>query len=270
MPTRNGSTHGVAVADPGLWDSLSAEERATVLLLVDRDAPVGARVAMRLLEETGLRISEASVSRVFVRLDAVNLTSAVGRKGRTLTPVGRDLALRVQANERRNAGFSEALDIRSVEQLLDLLYARRGVEREAARAAALRGTAREIKQLRSLLREQERLLAAGLDAHPGGMRFHLAVCAMAGGRLFPALAQVVLAESLEPLERVLEVITGGHGTVGESATDHARIVEAIAARDGDAAEAAMAAHLARLIGEVETFAGNGNDRLFQNLLRLTR
>jgi GntR family transcriptional regulator, transcriptional repressor for pyruvate dehydrogenase complex len=262
--------NGTLTPEPALWDTLSPEERAILLLLADRDGPVGARVAMRVLDDDGLRISEASVSRVFVRLDAAGLTTAMGRKGRTLTAAGRALATRVRTSRRRNAGFSEALDIRSVEQLLDLLYARRGVEREAARAAARRGRPEEIEHLRGLLREQERLLAAGLDAHPGGMGFHVAVAAMAGGRLFPALAQVVLDESLEPLERVLEVITGGHGTLEDSAADHARIVEAIAARDGDAAEAAMAAHLSRLIGEVETFAGTGNDRLFERLLKLTR
>jgi GntR family L-lactate dehydrogenase operon transcriptional regulator len=238
------------------------------MLLYERSAPVGARLATKELVDQGVSTSEASVSRVFVRLDAAGLTEAIGRKGRVLTALGHEVASTAMANRKRNAGFNQALRIRSVEQLMDLLYARRGVEREIARAAAVRRSAKQLRELETIMRDHERALATGEDPSPSGMEFHRAIVRMAGGELFGALGDVVLNESLLPLEQVLDAITGGRGTMGKSAPEHQPIMDAIKSKDADGAGQAMADHLTRLITEVEAFARSGNSRLFERLLRL--
>lgn len=256
-------------ADPDhAWAALSPDESRILMLLHERPAPAGARVLTQELLDSGVTTSEASVSRVFVRLDAAGLTTAVGRKGRVLTTLGAKVASTAVANRKRNVGFNQALRIRSVQQLMDLLYARRGVEREVARAAALRRTPKQLKEIESIMREHERALAAGDDPSPSGMEFHRMIVRMAGGELFTALADVVLNESLLPLEQVLDAITGGRGTMGQSVPEHEPILAAIRARDAEAAAEAMAEHMTRLIAEVEEFASGDNNRLFERLLRL--
>lgn len=250
------------------WAALTPDEARTLMVLYERGAPVGARLVTKELLDRGDSTSEASVSRVLVRLDAAGLTTAVERKGRVLTAFGREVASTAVANRKRNAGFNQALRIRSVEQLMDLLYARRGVEREVARAAAVRRSAKQVKGLEAIMREHEHALATGDDPSPSGMEFHRAIVRMAGGEMFPALGDVVLNESLLPLEQVLDAITGGRGTIGKSAPEHEPILDAIRRKDPDAAAEAMADHVSRLITDVEVFACSGNSRMFERLLRM--
>jgi DNA-binding GntR family transcriptional regulator len=249
---------------------MAPEEKSILALLLSRSAPLGARVATRELRNEGFSTSEASISRAFTRLDSSGLTVAQGRKGRVLTPVGHRLVTSAIANHRLSLEVSQALDIRSVQQLLDLLRARRGVEREIARAAASRAAPREIEELTELLREHGRLLSAGLSASQCGLDFHLALVRICGSGLLNALADLVLRDSLQPLEQILDVITGGHGTVDQSIPEHAAIVKAVRAHDSATAAEAMDQHLARLIQEAESFSSAGGGGLVERLLRLAR
>jgi GntR family transcriptional regulator, transcriptional repressor for pyruvate dehydrogenase complex len=248
--------------------SLAPDESRTLLLFHSKSAPVGARLVKQELAAQGVTTSEASVSRVLVRLDAAGLTEAEGRKGRVLTPFGRAVAEQAIGNRRRNTSFNAALRIRSLEQLLDLLYARRGVEQEAARVAARRRTDEQLSELDAVIREHESAITRGADPTPSGMEFHRVIVRMAGSDLFSAVGDVIPNESLAGLERTLDVITGTDGTTGLSVPEHEPIRRAIAAQDGEAAARAMSEHLSRLISEVEDFAQRGNVQLFQRLLRV--
>ena len=169
---------------------LAPDEARTLLLFYDKSAPVGARLVKQQLADQGVTTSEASVSRVLVRLDAAGLTEAEARKGRVLTPFGREVAETAIANRRRNTSFNQALRIRSLEQLLDLLYARRGVEQEAARVAAQRRTPEQLDEMDAVISEHESALARGDDPTPSGMRFHRLIVKMAGSDLFLSLIHI--------------------------------------------------------------------------------
>ncbi|GAA5040173.1 FCD domain-containing protein [Thermocatellispora tengchongensis] len=254
----------------GTVPELNPEEERLLAIVLRSDGPVGARLAGRQLREAGLDISEATVSRIFKRLDDFGLTVPAGRKGRTLTEHGRRCAEALSARQRHEEEFARAFDIRTVEQLLDLLHARRGVERELAARAASRASDEDVARLEELLRSHERRLAADEDARQVGMDFHRVIARIAGSDLLGALANAVLNESLIPLEKVLDVITGGHDTVGRSVPEHVEIVAAIRRRDPAAAEEAMARHLTRLIDEVNDFARSDQVRIFDRLLMFTR
>lgn len=70
----------MAALDP--LDELLPDEVVLVMAIAQSDHPVGARLALRALADSGVRSSEASVSRMLGKLDALGLTVQAGRKGR--------------------------------------------------------------------------------------------------------------------------------------------------------------------------------------------
>ncbi|GAA4191021.1 FCD domain-containing protein [Microbispora amethystogenes] len=248
---------------------LSHQELLLLDIVAESADPVGARIATRLLGDSGIALSEASTSRLLARLDELGLTVSSGRKGRVVTDAGRRVAQVTRRTRRQAKGLHQALDIQNARQLLDLLYARRGVEREAARWAAARATPADIERLEELVNGHREALDAGGDARLCGMRFHREIFRISRNRLLQAIGDVVLDESLEPLERVLDVITGGHGTLAQSAPEHVDVLAAIRAGDPDEAERTMLAHVDRLIEEAERAATDRGAEVVKRLIELT-
>ncbi|WP_271986230.1 FCD domain-containing protein [Pseudoclavibacter terrae] len=245
---------------------LSVEESTLMSILLDRDTPVGARAAARFLGNDGIEVSEATVSRIFARLDAAGLTAPVGRKGRVLSVAGRRMAQSAAIAERRNEDLDRALEIRSVEQLLDLLRARRGVERELARAAARHCTPAAADELENVINEHREVIATGSNPHNRAMNFHRSIAEMSNNALLAAISDTLWNDSLIPLEKILDIVTVGHGTVEHSVPEHLEILTHIRDGNEDAAEAAMASHLGRLIVEVEDFAASDFSDIFSRLI----
>ncbi|TQM11702.1 GntR family L-lactate dehydrogenase operon transcriptional regulator [Pseudonocardia kunmingensis] len=245
---------------------LGGDAEALLLVLHRADEPIGARVARRLLEEAGRELSEASVSRVLAKLDAAGMTESVGRKGRVLTDVGRRFTTSSLLSRHRHEQFTRALDLRSVQEVLDWLRARRALETEIARLAAERAHQTEIDALEAALADHERQLDRGADPTPAGMHFHQLIIGAAKSPLFEALTGSLYTPALAPVERALDVITGGRGTIGHSPAEHAVILAAIKDHDPDAASEAMHSHLDRLIKEVEEFSVSSMASMLPNLL----
>ncbi|WP_433444423.1 FCD domain-containing protein [Nonomuraea sp. CA-141351] len=248
---------------------LTHQEQLLLDIVAESADPVGARIATRRLADSGVSLSEASTSRLLARLDELGLTASSGRKGRTVTGAGRRLARFNRRTLRQANGLHQALDIQDARQLLDLLYARRSAEREAARWAALRATPADVTRLEELLIEHRRALDAGGNARLCGMRFHREIFRVSRNRILQAIGDVVLDESLAPLELVLDVITGGHGTFAQSQPEHLDVLEAVRTGDPDVAERTMLAHVNRLIEEAERAAADRGADVVKRLLELT-
>ena len=120
--------------------------------------PLGSRRAADALRGAGIVVSESTVSRLLRRLDDQDLTRPLDSKGRVLTEGGRRQVLRLNESGRRDGIFEDATDVQSLKELLDLLCARRGVEREAARAAARYASPPDIRRLEVLVREHKQRL----------------------------------------------------------------------------------------------------------------
>lgn len=252
------------------FTDLSRDEAKLMRVFVSHSEPIGARVASRELSLLGLTLSEATVSRLFAKLDAHGYTRAVGRKGRVATEAGRARASAALRDEITNAQLSRALEIREVDQLLDLLHARRGVERESVMLAAERATEEDLAAIRANVEQYGPAVAAQGAASLLGNEFHRLVMRAAHSPLLETMSGLILHERLESLEPVLLVITGGHGTISSAPKEHVAILEALERRDGAAAQEILTAHLTRLISEVEEFARTSNDALFERLLLLAR
>lgn len=253
--------------DGDIDTALSHEESRLLRILLRSDAPIGARAATRLLAADGIALSEATASRIFSRLDDLGFTEPMGRKGRVLTAGGRRMTASAAIADRRNGDLRKALDIQSVHQLLDLLRARRGVERELARSAALHATAAYVDRLERAIGQQKEVIATGESPQQRAMGFHRIIAEMSQNPLLAAISETLWNDSLVPLEKILDVVTAGHGTVEDSLPEHVQILDRLRAGDPDGAESAMDAHHSRLIAEVEEFAASDKADLFSRLIQ---
>lgn len=242
-------------------------DTAVLRKLEHATAPVGAREIRHGLLAEGFEMSEATVSRQLRRLDAQGLTVALDRKGRVLTAEGR-LLLRSRLREIEHADLlGKATDVRTGEDVLHLLRARRAVEPEAVRGSAGRVDQDTLDELRREVAEQERALGAG-EPIPRKLvlDFHRTVTSFTSNPLIAAMTRIALDASLDYVEATLDVILESRHTGNESVAEHAGIVDALASGDGDQAAAVMLTHLDRLIGETTAFMGNHDSAFVDRLL----
>lgn len=255
-----------AAADEG---HLSPETVSVLEILAVSAEPRGARLVARELREAGYSMSEPTVSRMLTKLDESGLTSAAGGKGRVLTERGRMLVEEIIRNRSRGEGLSGALDIQHVDQLLDLLRARRGLEREVIVLATERCTEDDLADLESALSDHRHMVSG--ESYEGYVanRFHKLLVRCSRSTLFEALSTVVLYDALDALDPLLLVVTSLHGTVHDAPDEHRALLEAMRRRDAATAQALLDDHLSRLIEEVEDFKRRDREGLFANLLSLT-
>ncbi len=269
MPT--GATRDLVTAAEGLGgegSSVTQMQFALLSRLAEVDYPCGARLLHKHLEAAGFSVSEASVSRVLLDLDEAGLTSRAGSKGRLITDAGRQLVRAIRDSRDRDAELARALDINTIEQVFDLLYARRAVESEAARAAAERITEEELAELRALLEQHRQHLESGSVGRQCALVFHRTLTQFSGNPLLVTLGNTILNDQLDYLEGVLDVVTALRGSADESPNDHAVILDALAAHDPETAERAMRAHLSRLIRDLKDFAATDNTPVLSRVLRM--
>jgi DNA-binding FadR family transcriptional regulator len=246
--------------------SLTNEEAALLLVLDATTSPVGSRRAVNALRSQGFALSESTVSRLLRRLDDQRLTESVGSKGRVLTQEGRRLVASHSERDRREQILQDAAGITDLTELLDLLYARRGVEREAARGAAERVTDGDIARLEAMVADHQAAIAEQRVVRHSALAFHQVIGELAGNRVLTAMMEVLFEPVMDQTEAVLDVIIGSHHSEPESVEEHVEIVRAIAARDPERADAAMALHLSRLIAETERFAATHHPDLVERIL----
>jgi len=235
--------------------SIGANEAAVLEIIAAADGPIGCRQATMQLAGRGFTLSESTVSRLLRRLDASQLTRPANAKGRMLTPAGRRQVDELTAARRRHS--SDYLDVRTIQDLLDLLRARRAIEREATRAAAGRIADMDLERLRALVDQQNAVIDAGGVPRDVATEFHRTIVAAAGNKVLEAMADLVFDPALEPVAAVLDVIVDRHSNESMSIPEHREVVEALASRDPGRAERAMLEHLDRLIAEVEVFQHSG-------------
>lgn len=119
--------------------------------------------------------------------------------------------------------------------------ARLFLELGLARRAAERATPDDVRELERRLAEHVHSLAHLDDFLRKDMAFHRQIAAIGGNPIFPAIIEAMfdwLGEYYRQLVRL-------EGAENLTIAEHRRILDAIAARDAPAAEAAMRDHIAR-------------------------
>ena len=142
----------------------------------------------------------------------------------------------------------------SEEEAVETLEARAVLEGLAARYAARNVTDGDIADLRAIVGEMEARLAEGdlLGISEGNTRLHSRLLQIANNKTVLRLIERLHAQHVRSQFRLILV----PGRPPRSVAEHRAIVEAVASRDPDAAEAAMRSHLANTIATLRTLTGS--------------
>lgn len=219
--------------------------------LAASDAPIGA-TALALELGAAINLSQASIGRKLMELDARGLTRQERNRGRRLTESGdrrrRELELAVQQAQ-ENSNLLGALRVTDLTTLLDVLVARRALERETAGLAAAHATGEDLTALQASIAIQERILASGSTPQEEDHRFHDLIAVASGNPVLLHALHLVRTESL--YDRHVAVMRQRVG--GRLIDDHRLIVDCIRSGSIQAASDAMDHHINKLIADVRAY-----------------
>lgn len=229
------------------------QEYLTLLIISQSQSPVGSGYLSREFKNYGLDVSEATAGRILAQMDSLHYTNRIGYQGRTLTNNGIERLKELEEKKVRSdqgQEFFKALESRTKDELIDILVARRAIERELARLAATNATEDEIKGLWHIQRMQKKRVAhAKGGAAEQDVAFHRIVAKASRNKVLEGAMELIRQDG--QLAPVLEFIRKEvHSVVS---LDHAKIVTAIENRDADLAEKAMVDHLENLIRDVKKY-----------------
>ncbi|MDK2824653.1 MAG: hypothetical protein PWQ67_973 [Clostridia bacterium] len=215
------------------------------------EAPLGANQIKKELANVGINISEATVGRILFGLDQEGLTIKEGFKGRVLTEAGQNALreMRVQ-RERKEYGeeFFKILDSKSEQELIEILIARKVIESQLARMAAINITPEIAKQMKEVIDLQAKYSKKGIAAEYDVM-FHKLISKAAGNKVLEAMLDLIRQDS--QLTPALEYIR--KKVKSSIMVDHQKITEAIINKNPDGAEEAMVEHIDNLIRDVNKY-----------------
>jgi GntR family transcriptional regulator, transcriptional repressor for pyruvate dehydrogenase complex len=181
--------------------------------------------------------AQYAVSRTVVREAVSRLRSSgllVARQGSGMFVAARDAA--------RPLDFDSAV-LADLGAVLDVVEVRRALESEVAALAATRATAAQRRAIQDALARADASIASGSAEVDEDLAFHQAVADAAGNPQFPRLLR-----HLEQYLRDAMAVTRRNESmqrdfIAQVRQEHQAIVDAILARDADAARAAATRHM---------------------------
>jgi len=239
-----------------------------VLELIDAcEESVGSGTIHLALKGRGVTISQPTIGRLLRTYDHRRWTEKLSNRGRALTERGRDhlQSLRLLEKRKRLAQqIVEAVSPATLRDLRDVLVARRALEREIARLAAIKATPAQISELQAAVREQEVALTAGEKVGDEALRFHL-ILAEASSNHFLEIAANLIRTDHEPLEEMMYQL--GSTVGGDSLTHHKAIAKAVFRGDPEASERAMVVHMDQYLSYVDSLLKKslGSDLMLSSL-----
>jgi GntR family L-lactate dehydrogenase operon transcriptional regulator len=220
--------------------------------LAGSSSPLGCWRIRAALQAAGITASEATAGRLLRQLDHEGLTRALGSRGRLLTAKGRRRLAVLELAQRRHSSHNDllrAVRAENIEDICDLLTARRVVEAETARLAAQRATATDIRRIEGAVQRHIQEMRSGGARLDHNRAIHHLIAQAARSRILQAVVNVLLQE--EYLQEVQTHIQ--RAADGVFPEDHLLIVRAIKDRQPDRAAEAMRSHIDRLFRVVRGY-----------------
>ena len=227
-------------------------EYAALRALGRAPGPLGAGALAEALRGLGYAVSMATAGRILWRLDRRGYTARCGNRGRVLSETGKLRLAEMERLSKREAlsrEFLGELDAQGPRKLLDMLVARRAVERETARLAALHADGDDLAEIGIFAEILDGRKESDIQAEIIDRRFHEAV-ARAGKNTLLAAALSLFRQDAELSQVLTNIRRHGKSPLGGY---HGPIAAAIAARDPERAEQAMLAHIDAIIEEMRQF-----------------
>jgi len=211
-------------------------------------------------------ISESTMNRLLRRLDEQGLTRSQAGRGRVLSSEGQERAEQARSERRWHENLSQ-LKMKTLDDVRDLIVARRAVEREVVRSLATDADRDELELLRKRVIAHDLAVRTSQDRRKATIEFHRLLTQACPNRMLRGAASVLLDPAFDVLDSVLDIVAAGHGTLAASPLEHDAILDAVLRRKPDAAEAAMLEHFDRLSDDLTTQAAPHTARAIELFLQ---
>lgn len=222
--------------------------------MVKMNEPVGSWVLKSMLDQKNINVSTATIGRFLKSLDAKGYTELIESKGRIITTKGinhvNELSSKVR-REKLQMKVMKAAQPESLNELLDLMSARKALECETARLGALRANAQNIKDLEKSVEMHQECLDKLRDPTSPALDFHGKVAEASNIRFLIASLDILMNEELKMESRFLEIT---REKASEYVEQHRLIAKAIKNGDAEEAEKQMAIHMDSMIAALEKLA----------------
>lgn len=218
-------------------------------ILSKAEDPVGSGYICEYLKLQGYNISEATVGRILRELDIKGYTQKIGFKGRSLTLLGKEKLIELETEKdihHYGRELISAIKATGLEELLEILTARKVIESQLAKLAAQCITDEEIVEVQRLIDRQQMHVELGQSIAQDDVDFHNIIARIARNRVLEtAMALIRQHGQLSPIfEYIRKEVKSG------VVLDHKEIYEALAKKDPEAAEKAMVKHITNLEADV--------------------
>lgn len=137
----------------------SIKNYSTEYLILDimetSQEPIGAGGLYEFLKKQGVIISEAGIGRILRDLRQKYLLERIGFRGHMITDKGRTRIMELRESKKMGEMLRELIPNNNSEfKVINILIARRALEREAAYQAALNATPQDIRRLENIVMAQ--------------------------------------------------------------------------------------------------------------------
>ncbi|MFW5789821.1 MAG: FCD domain-containing protein [Halanaerobiaceae bacterium] len=231
---------------------ISEKEYEIMSIIEAREGPVGSGVISQQISRDFDSFSEATIGRVLRRLDQRGFTEKEPYRGRNLTDKGKSALQEYRLDKKMKKEINEFLDLTKVErrqELLDMLIARRAIEREIVKIAAPKITEKEVQKLKAIIEKHHQDFNQGGNYNDGDKNFHLKLAEIAGNSFLEASLKMIRNnENYSPALEQMRTIVGS-----KIVDDHSQILSALESGSPDRAEKAMVNHLDNIIRDIKLY-----------------
>lgn len=234
-----------------MTQTLDDKDLAVLECLTNSSVALGSWNLVELLEKRGIEVSSATIGRVLRRLENKHYVYKVGNTGRNISQQGREALLEAKAlnmmNQHQEA-LNRVISVFTLENYVIVLQARRAVERENARLAAINITDSELAHLDEVLRQQDEYYKAGKSVAQIDIEFHKSIAHASRNQVLESMYHMLFASGQQtPL---FEEIRKKKKSI---MTFHRGILKALHEHNPQKAERRMIAHIDGLIQDVVTY-----------------
>ncbi len=225
----------------------SVQNYIVMEILNEKGEPVGAWQLQEDLLKHGIKSSTASIGRLLRNLDYKGYTTRMSNKGRVLTDKGfaklQGLEERIRQVKQRD-NFQNSLQVNKYEELTDLLLARKAIETETARQAAIKATPSELELLKKAVHAHKNCVDNNQDPTVTALDFHAVVAEISHNKFLKTLLDMLIYEE-KKIEAVFEsLVTRERGHA--YALEHQNIANMIINQEPDKAAELMSKHIQTL------------------------
>ncbi|HEX4075808.1 MAG TPA: FCD domain-containing protein [Candidatus Acidoferrales bacterium] len=226
-------------------------DRAILEALRSSEQPMGSGSLYYLLKERGYNVSAPTIGRRLRDLERKSFVGKVTVEGRMITPSGIRMLQKATVDHRIRTSAENVLELLKSNRhkdIIDLLTARRIIEGESARLAALNASGNDVAKLEAIIRRQRHSMDGGGLAVKEDVSFHETLAKISGNRFIAY--SVRLLRSHEWVNSAVIAIRAKFGT---PVVEHEGIIAAIKEGNSLGAQELMHQHISKMISEVERY-----------------